>query len=424
MRRVTSAPLCVLDIALHDIGAPRQGLIYKESDAAELAGPGDDEKGMRTLLVRQGLAQGYISMFEKPAFFAPFVALTSLYVRARYRPQDRRSVLVMRDGFLGRFADTAQGRAFFLGLHEATLPPWPWELRFLVWEKTYLSHRELAAHQAVVYMPGMPWGKMTYKDLIAMEIPMFFPARRMLLSVIGPRGPNCEDAGAFAGCLPYECLEDSLAEAPAWSLALCDWPFQAWQLELSEFYRYPPLQYFGGLADLVAQLASVDADQLTSINHQMQAFNQLQLEDDDVFWASSVRALACSSSGKLGSQTQSLRFRGISEDPKCMFGRRGGGLGISLGSSREVCCAAWCNSCAEASCEASKVVRQNCCPSAIVEDGVPCSTSAAPCLSPEEPLPAPTCEQGPEGCQPEVLRFAMHIQQKLPRSLAYSPLPD
>ena len=130
----------------------------------------------------------------------PFVFLSSEYIRARYRPDMARRCLVMRRQALGSFENMGRGRLFFSGLREATESALPWAVHFLSDEKWgYPSHAHVAAYSAIIFAPGMPWGKMTFSDVITMEVPLLFPSRRFLTAAIGYNGPACHDPGRFAG---------------------------------------------------------------------------------------------------------------------------------------------------------------------------------------------------------------------------------
>ncbi|CAE8736773.1 unnamed protein product [Polarella glacialis] len=191
-----SRPLLALCLVKHELGAPpdfgageaRQVLSQQVvQPLAELirsatgGSNGDRTAAPRTLWVREDMARSYAN-FELYEFgnFHPFVWLPSIYITARYDCRETADVLVMREGSLGRFATTIRGKVFYSALERmvpvcAWIPACPWGFRLLPYSKDRLSYEELARHRAAVFIPSVWYGKLTFKDLVTMEIPLFVP---------------------------------------------------------------------------------------------------------------------------------------------------------------------------------------------------------------------------------------------------------
>ncbi|CAJ1350592.1 unnamed protein product, partial [Effrenium voratum] len=235
---------------------------------------------LRRLWVREDMARAYgnFELQELPNFH-PFVWLPSLYINDRHSEcHDAADVVVMREGSLGRFAPTVHGHLFF-GLLAQMVPSsgWnsatPWRLRLLPYSRERLSYQRLAAHRAAVFVPAVWYGKLTFKDLITMEIPLFMPDLHLQES-ISARHP-------LWGCGRWEL-----------GRIFCTSVRVSHRLPQSSFFRHPHVQRFRSAVDLVYQLASLDCFALEKISAQMKTWNAMLLKEDLDFWSGALQALA------------------------------------------------------------------------------------------------------------------------------------
>lgn len=229
---------------------------------------------------------------------------------------------------------------------------------------------------------------------------MFYPSRRFFSSLLGHRGsPNCTQAALISELAP-------------WAPGLCGWVFQAQQLELSKFYRYPHLLHFAGLGDLLHQLVAFDAERAAEVSSRMRDFNAELLADDSAFWSTAISALACGRRIS-GLPVVAPWLRGLPADPHCNFGLRSPADERGLSA----CCAAWCGRCANCTGMAS-----SCCPEQILAQAPPCEGAAPPCVVGQPQ--GRSCAESPSGCPVEVLRFATHLDQHVSGALASTSAPD
>lgn len=219
---------------------------------------------------------------EEYGFFHPFVHLPSLYIQARYECRDVSDVVVMREGSLGRFSIMMRGRVFFAALAQMTpacswRPSCPWKFRILPYLRERLPYGHIARHRAAVFIPSVWYGKITFKDLITMEIPLFMPDLDLQASI--------SQSHEIWGCGPW-------MTAPKWVLSFCTALRIQHRLPQSSFFRYAHIQHFSSLTDLVHRLASLDCAGLREINARMRDLNAAILRDDLGFWRTAITALA------------------------------------------------------------------------------------------------------------------------------------
>jgi len=326
--------------------------------------------------VRDNPLRGY--PIEPWGTFFPFVAMLSLHISERYAC--RGDVLIMREGSLGRFSVTFRGRIFFATLAQFVTDASPWRFRQLPYSKLRLSYRQIAEHRAAVFVPMIPSTKVTFKDLVTMEMPLFLPSAQLQESVSAP----------------WACAAQYAAGAPEWVLTLCRIEVLGPQLGLSEFMRHPYVQHFESLTDLVAQLASMDCADLSALSNKMSRWNEALIKDDEVFWRSAFGALRAERrqmDSDVGFNLPRPEFRVASvEEPRCDDVPAADFCAYSLQSeaTRRVCC------------EQVLVVRER--------RAVRIAAGPAP---PEVPA-RERCLWEPSACNDTVLRHATHLLQEFP----------
>lgn len=251
--------------------------LYARQLASALTGRGQPPRG---LLVREDLYRGYgnPAMMEVGTFH-PFVALPSIYITARAECREHYDVLVMREGSRQRFQTRMRGLLLLSTLLQFETPSSPWRFRILSFSKERLSYEDLGRHRAVLWLPLVAYGKMTFKDLITMEIPIFAPDAAMMASIAAQGNWHaCSRISTFYG-------------EPHWAYTLCRETKIAYWLPLMPLYRYPHVVYFESLTDLVLKLAKRDCDDFRLISARMSLWNAAAVVDDAAFWRSAVLSL-------------------------------------------------------------------------------------------------------------------------------------
>ncbi|CAE7350792.1 unnamed protein product [Symbiodinium natans] len=291
-------PLLSLCLMRHDLGGPpgftaSQAREVLRQDVVEpLAAAVTGGRQLRNLWVREDMARSY-GNFELEEYdnFHPFVWLPSLYIEDRYSGcYDTADVVVMREGSLGRFAPTIHGHLFFSLLMQIVpsvgwKPASPWRFRLLPYTTERLSYSEIASHRAAVFIPRVWYGKLTFKDLVTMEIPLFMPDLELQASI--------STLHSEWGCGRW-------AQHETWAQMLCKAVRVTHRLPQSSFFRHPYVKRFGSAVDLVRQLVMMDCAALLQVNQDVRRWNSMLLQDDLAFWRTAIQALA-SGSGETAS---------------------------------------------------------------------------------------------------------------------------
>eukprot|EP00929_Paragymnodinium_shiwhaense_P049431 TRINITY_DN24936_c0_g1_i1.p1 TRINITY_DN24936_c0_g1~~TRINITY_DN24936_c0_g1_i1.p1 ORF type:complete len:949 (-),score=74.04 TRINITY_DN24936_c0_g1_i1:620-3466(-) len=303
---VSARPIISLCLMSHGPGAPpgfgapearrvlRQKVVKPLEDA--MLQPGAVP---RHLWVREDITRSYANLYLREyGHFHPFVSLLSTYITARYTCSETSDVVVMREGSLGRFAPTLRGNLLFTALaHSSPICGWQqrcaWQFKVLPYTKDRLSYEEIARHRAAVFVPLIWYGKMTFKDLITMRIPLFMPSAELQEAV--------SSVHEHWGCGLWQIEE-------RWARLLCRRLRIRHRLELSSFFRYPHVQQFGSLADLLRQLAALDCPALQKISQQMMAWNSALVTDDLNFWKTAVTAIRSPTVGDASWGTSNTRM--------------------------------------------------------------------------------------------------------------------
>jgi len=321
--------------------------------------------------------------------------------------------LVMREGTQGRLSKTIFGRLFFAGLQQFALMA-SLNIRFLIFERVYLSHARLARHRAAIMFLGITNAKRTPHDFYMMDIPMFFPTKALkalALSNTGYYASEPCDKGTHHNVSSWEPLPP-----------FCSWVRVAFQLELSSFYRLPHIFFFNSAADLVRQLAVTDDEDLRQTSRAMRRFTDQRTRDDLAFWRDAVISMACAARDKkdIASSTTAMISRRSNNslqpphrrqgDPSCLFGM--------VSADGTACCPMSCATCQEEGCTELPARHGACCPSVIIAIAAACSENQAPCAIGEtgESLDIMTnssCEVHPAACPQDILRFATHLDETL-----------
>ena len=248
----------------------------------------DMEQGppLRSLLVREDLGRGYhVTGWREAGHFHPAVSGLTLYIQASgahtYSCKSSADVLIMREGSLFRFFPTFRGRVFLALLESFVTPSSPWHFKVLPTSTERLSFSQMAQHRAAVFMQKWLAAKMTLKDLLILEIPLFTPGPHMQASI---------SAHNFA--LPdYGCTLASRIENHSWAGPFCrEVKFYPW-MNLMPAFRYPHIRHFESLIDLVSQLTAHTCESLSKISFQMRRWNRALLTEDESFWMNAIWAL-------------------------------------------------------------------------------------------------------------------------------------
>jgi len=233
---------------------------------------GQEYNEVKSLVVVDEPMRAYNTIWNKNSY--PFVSLLSMYISERY--QCRGDVLVMREGSYGRFSVTLRGRVFFAALAQFVTDSSPFRFRQLPYSSMRLSYRELSHHRAAIFVPLMPGTKVTFKDMVTMEIPLFMP--------------DMELQGSISA--HWTCVAQYEDNAPAWLVTQCRTEEKEPWLRLSGFMRHPHVQHFMSLTDLVAQLAAMDCTDLEVLSTKMHTWNEALIADDAHFWRTAISAMA------------------------------------------------------------------------------------------------------------------------------------
>lgn len=415
-------PLLSLCLVRHDIGMPPGPTVewarrhVLEQVVEPLAESVNSVSGSvpRALWVREDVARSYTNLeLEEYGFFHPFVHLPSLYIQARYECRDVSDVVVMREGSLGRFSIMMRGRVFFAALAQMTpacswRPSCPWKFRILPYLRERLPYGHIARHRAAVFIPSVWYGKITFKDLITMEIPLFMPDLDLQASI--------SQSHEIWGCGPW-------MTAPKWVLSFCTALRIQHRLPQSSFFRYAHIQHFSSLTDLVHRLASLDCAGLREINARMRDLNAAILRDDLGFWRTAITALATAANLGVGDAEVRQDARG----PPASAG--GGGVeerrapAFELpAASPDADCAAFAAYCGFRS---QPEERQRCCQEvAMVRSGSQATRHAgAPSGSSGGlvsvdgfvmPTAAANCLRSINDCSDGMLMYGTHFLQQLP----------
>jgi len=244
--------------------------------------------------------------------FVPFVSMLSIHIEERY--ECRGDVLVMREGSYGRFSVTLRGRVFFASLAQFVTESSPWRFRQLPYSSMRLSYRQLAKHRAAVFVPLMPGTKVTMKDLLTMQMPLFMPGLEMQASISAQ----------------WACVAQFESNAPPWVLTQCRTEEMEPWLPLSGFMRHPYVQHFESLTDLVMKLAAMDCNDLTALSASMGRWNEALINDDAKFWQTAIEAMrppggSAASSSSTAASTATARYA-AGTSAAARMGARGAGV--------------------------------------------------------------------------------------------------
>lgn len=338
-------------------------------------------------------------------FFYPFVAMPSLHIKDKYTgcTPGFGDILVMREGsWPGRFAYSLRGQIFFGALKQFIPPSSPIKLKLMPYSDDFLTHRALAKHRAAVWAPLVHCCKLTFNDLVRIEIPLFLPSEALHGSIAARW--QCKNQLNLAGRISRRVAmldQCQIEEVDRW-------------LPLSSFMRYPHVRHFGSLADLASQLSSATCAALNIQSSQMARWNRAVVEDDAAFWRSALGALRAGPSRAGGRRPAAARPemrlplapRGSLCDTRGDFE-----LKVSLPEAQH------CNVG-----DMSREWRERCCHTAAqLKEWTPERASARGiAIAPEAGAPGAAgelsrqCLWSPKACDPKLLRFGTHLLQELP----------
>jgi len=421
-------PVLVLDIMVPTNGAPDAGVELEADPYLDvlmswqenlvvnglsdwLSMPSADDpvrmptpKLLHTLWVRtdplwaygRGLEEPYARITsESRGFFYPFVFSPSMYVKARYECVDNADLLVMREGsWPGKFALILRGFIFFHVLSDFLTRTSPWHFNLLPFNpESRPSYKELARHRLAIWAPLAPCCKATFADLIAMEIPLFMPAPDLQAAIsalwyCGAVSLNSTLRGTEVSCRREEV--------------------QRW-LPLSRFQRYPHIQPFASLANLITRLREITrlgCSGLSALSASMADWNRALVADDAEFWKLAIGVLQKSGTvvgGPMGGKEEERRT--LPRDrPPARLPRAPGLPRFELPQVRH-CSAMYGNSKGRDRCAESAQQLLEWSPAS---EAIPPPHGVA--LDHRE-----RCLWGPaEACDEGVLRYSTHLLQELP----------
>lgn len=231
---------------------------------------------LRGLMVREDLFRGYRG-FDRGelGITFPYVGALSMFIKERYKCIEGAEALVMRPGSAGKWGKTLRGRLFFSAMRQFETESAPWRFRLLHMEDTRLSFEEIAHHRVAIWVP-MVTGKMTFKDLLTAEIPVFSPDQRLQASILSV---------AKSGAL--KCLQ----HGHPWLQVFCREALWGPVLPLLTTFRHPGIAHFSSVTDLVLKLSRLDCPALERISLLMHRFNAMIIADDEKFWREALVAL-------------------------------------------------------------------------------------------------------------------------------------
>lgn len=182
---------------------------------------------------------------------------------------------MMREGSYGRFSVTLRGRVFFAALAQFVTDSSPFRFRQLPYSSMRPSYRELSHHRAAIFVPLMPGTKVTFKDLVTMQMPIFMPGMELQGSISAH----------------WTCVAQYEDNQPPWVLTQCRTEEKEPWLRLSGFMRHPQVQHFESLVDLVGKLAAMDCTDLGVLSQKMGRWNEALIADDAHFWRTAINAM-------------------------------------------------------------------------------------------------------------------------------------
>lgn len=330
------------------------------------------------------------------AFFYPFVALPSLHISDRYGgcKGNGGEILVMREGsWPGRFALSMRGQIFFTTLRQFVPPSSPLRLRLHPYSHDFFTYHKLSRHRAAVWVPLAHCCKMTFNDLITMEMPLFMPSAALQGSISARW--QCKNHYNIAG--EYNFRVRVLDQCQTEEL-------DRW-LPLSHFARYPHIKRFDSVVDLAGQLASASCGTLEETSGRMAAWNRAVLEDDVSFWNDAVAALRAAPGRPAKRSLPVLPQLNFPQEPSALDCQPQASGAIAFPE------AAHCNLHAM-----SHEWRWRCCETAAQLAEWEPERIAALALAALPPGPAPSgrCLWQPSACDPALLKHGTHLFQGMP----------
>lgn len=405
MRKIDARPMLMLDIAGGE-GAP-PGIRNKPHDLSryheETIVPHmldwyESGALLQTLWVRADPLWAYGRGLESPTlrvpryargFFFPFVALPSLHITDRYVGchGDRGEVLVMREtGWPGSFASSMRGQMFYATLRQFVQRSSALRLRMLPYSEEVLTYRMLARHRMAVWIPLAPCCKLTFNDLVAMEMPLWMPSLELQASISARW--QCRHHLEIAG--------DVLLKRTM--LDRCQFEELDRWLPLSHFLRHPHVQRFGSTADLAAQLATASCDSLEAIRARMARWQRELARDDAAFWRLAVAALRAAPAQASRSLRPAFRLPRIPDGQLCTA-RPGVELAEAAHCNLQFMDEVWRERCCEAVAQLLEWTPETDAARAIAMNPSSTGPRSSPCL------------WKPSSCSPDVIRFGTHLLQ-------------